>query len=428
MQGGHELHDLNSGRVITRARVAQIPVTDVVIKAIDSIAEDQEFKSLKFKNRKGPIFHDADWIAGVDYDENIPQEDDYDKDWDENNNKDPDEDIEDDQNDWIDEDELEDLNKDAKEEDNPNQHQEQDEIENEEQNEQESEDEGTAVISEPELDSQTSEVRKSTRTSQPVEQLEPNMTGKLYIQNDKTKKKVSFASDELRQLEYCHNLVAQFKPDEEMNIEYWSNEAMLIARFIQDITMNVNGHRASFAQQYMLQKGLKVFGYKGHKASMKEIDQLHKRTCFAALNVKEVKHSERKKAQMALMFLAEKRDKSVKGRMVYNGRPTREWLSWEDAASPTAALESILITGVIEAKEERDVMTCDIPNAFIQAYLPKKEPEEDRVVMKITGVLVDMHKSRIIRTSRSSGEPKEGHIHWSIESHIRYAGSSPIVV
>jgi hypothetical protein len=29
-------------------------------------------------------------------------------------------------------------------------------------------------------------------------------------------------------------------------------------------------------------------------------------------------------------------------------------------------------------------------NAFIQAYLPKKEPGEDRVVMKITGVLVDM--------------------------------------
>jgi hypothetical protein len=45
---------------------------------------------------------------------------------------------------------------------------------------------------------------------------------------------------------------------------------------------------------------------------------------------------------------------------------------------------------VIEAKEERCVMTCNIPNAFIQAYLPKKEPGEDRVVMKITGVLVDM--------------------------------------
>jgi hypothetical protein len=85
------------------------------------------------------------------------------------------------------------------------------------------------------------------------------------------------------------------------------------------------------------------------------------------------------------MFLTEKRDKSVKGRMVYNGKPTGE-----DTASPTAALESILTTGVIKAKEERDVMTCDIPNAFLQAYLPKKEPGKDRVVMKITGVLVGM--------------------------------------
>jgi hypothetical protein len=76
----------------------------------------------------------------------------------------------------------------------------------------------------------------------------------------------------------------------------------------------------------MLQKGLKVFGNKGHEASMKEIDQLHKRMCFAPLKVKEMKHSKRKKAQMALMFLTEKRDKSVKGRMVYNGKPTRELL------------------------------------------------------------------------------------------------------
>jgi hypothetical protein len=191
-------------------------------------------------------------------------------------------------------------------------------------------------------------------------------------------------------LEYCHNLVAQVKPDEGKIIEYGSNQAMLIARFIQDITMNVHKHKASFAQQYMLQKGLKVFGRKGNNASMKEVNQLHKRRCFAPLKVEEMKPSKWKKAQIALMLLTEKRDKSVKGRMVYNGKPTREWLSREDTASPAAALESIMFTGVIEVKEERDVMMCDIPNAFIQVCLPKKEPGEGRVVMKITGVLVNM--------------------------------------
>jgi hypothetical protein len=113
MQGGHELYDTNSGRVITQARVTQIPVTEVVIKAIERIAEDQGFRSLKFKNRKGAIFHNADWIAGVDYDENTQQEDDYDEDYDNEDNDDPDEDIKDDQYDQINEDEIEDLNKDV---------------------------------------------------------------------------------------------------------------------------------------------------------------------------------------------------------------------------------------------------------------------------------------------------------------------------
>jgi hypothetical protein len=72
---------------------------------------------------------------------------------------------------------------------------------------------------------------------------------------------------------------------------------------------------------------LKVFGNKGHKASIKEIDQLHKRKCFAPVKVKEMKPFKRKKAQRALMFLTEKRDISVKGTVVYNGKPTREWLS-----------------------------------------------------------------------------------------------------
>jgi hypothetical protein len=189
-----------------------------------------------------------------------------------------------------------------------------------------------------------------------VSRLEPTMSGKSYLQNDKkTTKKVAFAEDELKQMEYCHNLVSQVKPSEEQTIIYGSNQVMLIARFIQDITRNVNEHGASFIQQYILQKGLKVFGNKGHKASKKEIDQLHRRTCFAPLKVKELKPSERKKAQMTLMFLTEKRDKSVKCRMVYNRKPTREWLSREDVASPTVAHRDYR-SDRSERRERRDDM------------------------------------------------------------------------
>jgi hypothetical protein len=64
----------------------------VVIKAIEQIAKDQGFKTLKFKNRKGAIFHDADWIAGVDYDDNIPQDTEDNKAYDDDENEDPEDD------------------------------------------------------------------------------------------------------------------------------------------------------------------------------------------------------------------------------------------------------------------------------------------------------------------------------------------------
>ena len=40
-----------------------------------------------------------------------------------------------------------------------------------------------------------------------------------------------------------------------------------------------------------------------------------------------------------------------------------------DASSPTAALESVLLTAVIDAREGRDVAVIDIPNAFVQTRL-----------------------------------------------------------
>ena len=76
--------------------------------------------------------------------------------------------------------------------------------------------------------------------------------------------------------------------------------------------------------------------------------------------------------------------------MVCNGKGTREWLTREDSASPTAAHESIMLMAVINAKEGQDVMCADLPNGFIQTEMPKVEKGEERIIMKITGVLVDM--------------------------------------
>ena len=63
--------------------------------------------------------------------------------------------------------------------------------------------------------------------------------------------------------------------------------------------------------------------------------------------------------------------------MVYNGKPTRQHYTCQEATSPTVLLESILITGVIDAHEGRDVMSADVPNAFIQTEIPEPDEGED---------------------------------------------------
>jgi hypothetical protein len=65
-------------------------------------------------------------------------------------------------------------------------------------------------------------------------------------------------------------------------------------------------------------------------------------------------------------------------------------LGKDEATAPTASLESIMLTAIIDAKENRDVMSADIPNAFIQANMPETKNGEERVIMKITGMLVDL--------------------------------------
>ncbi|CAJ1948819.1 unnamed protein product [Cylindrotheca closterium] len=159
-------------------------------------------------------------------------------------------------------------------------------------------------------------------------------------------------------------------------------------RFMQQIKDKVQNEGVLFIQQYYLNKGLKLFKEGGNKAVMKELDQLIQRECWKPIHVEDMTDLEKRRAQDAMMFLAEKNTSEIKGRCVYKGDGTREWLSREDSSSPTAALEAIMITCIIDAYEGQDMMSLDISNAFIQTQMPMDA--RSRVMMKITGLLVDM--------------------------------------
>lgn len=75
------------------------------------------------------------------------------------------------------------------------------------------------------------------------------------------------------------------------------------------------------------------------------------------------------------MYIKEKRDGRIKGRGCADGRSQRLYTSKHETSSPTCTLAGLIMTCVIDAYEQRDVATVDIPGAFLQTKMP--DDEED---------------------------------------------------
>ena len=147
--------------------------------------------------------------------------------------------------------------------------------------------------------------------------------------------------------------------------------------------------------QYPMTKGLKLFGDEGVQAVRKEVQQLHDVNALQPLHPKDLSVKQRSRVLEYLMFLKQKRTGLIKGRGCADGRPQRLWTSKEDSRSPTAHLESVIFTAVIEAFERRYVITLDIPGAFLQTL------QDDEVHVRLRGqmaiLLVEICRSKYAR-------------------------------
>jgi hypothetical protein len=85
-----------------------------------------------------------------------------------------------------------------------------------------------------------------------------------------------------------------------------------------------------------------------------------------------------------LLFLKEKQTGKIKGRACINGAPQRDYITKEEAASPTVSTESTFITAAIAAKKKRKVRCYDIPSAFVNTDADKD------VLMVLRGELANM--------------------------------------
>ena len=84
------------------------------------------------------------------------------------------------------------------------------------------------------------------------------------------------------------------------------------------------------------------------------------------------------------MFLKQKRCGKIKGRGCADGRKQRLYKNKEETSSPTISIEALFLTCLIDALENRCVITCDIPGAFMQTDM------DELIHLKLEGELADL--------------------------------------
>lgn len=133
--------------------------------------------------------------------------------------------------------------------------------------------------------------------------------------------------------------------------------------------------------QFSVKKGIKEFGQAGIDAVLSEMKQLDDRNVIVPCAQNTLTREEKFRSLQYLMFLKKKRCGRIKGRGCADGRKQRMYKSKQETSAPTVAVESLLISCAIDAKENRHVITSDVPGAFMQADM------DEILHMKLEGPL-----------------------------------------
>ena len=273
--GRHECLHLNTNKVITRRRVTPSPITPDIIKLVHTIAEQDEMpKGLKISNRYGTILFDSSWIAGVEYNEDLFEDEDEDYD----NNEDEEDNYEDEEQfDAMDPNEVADILQDRIQNAGVDEPQEPPEFQNEEEEivfeeepEEEHQEEKTEDTPAEETEENTNYTMRSGRISRPPERLHAYQAQQHLEMTDAPVEEYTRETAQVIANNICH----------------WNN----VCKHFDDQQLMM------FIQTYSLNKGIKKFGQKGMDAATKEMKQLHNRTIFEGIKIEEMTPLERKRA------------------------------------------------------------------------------------------------------------------------------------
>ena len=139
--------------------------------------------------------------------------------------------------------------------------------------------------------------------------------------------------------------------------------------------------------QLSMKAGMKHWGEHGIGAVSKELQQLHHHDTFEPVDPKTMMSKDFQEVLELHLFLKQKHNDSIKGRMVADGSKQQTSITKEDTISPTIALKLVLLMATIDAAEGWDVTTIDILNAFIQTRL---DDDSDKVLMRLCRKLTEL--------------------------------------
>jgi hypothetical protein len=361
IQGGHKFLSLRTGRIITRRSWTALPMPDDVIARVDALGADQP-ELLTFYDRRGRLVGDIE-LTGVygehgEYDElatPVVGDPGF-----ELNEYPPDEEFFADAADVAYDPETPDL-VDSENDDTPV-------IPvpapvaapvDVPEGDDDPEIPGIPVVEEPAAEPAAAHphqppgvLRRSNRVRFAPQYYKPSVRGKSYLMNQIT--------------EYAEMLKEQvLHPDWHIEIP----EDDILACILTQVSMR---------------KGLTIWGKSAREAIKSEVQQMHYRDTFEPLKYEDLTAEEKQQILESHLFLTEKRDKTIKGRLVAGGDKQKDFITKEDKSSPTVATEAVLLTCAIDAAERRDVAVADLPNAFIQTRVFGN----DRVIVRLRGEIV----------------------------------------
>ena len=157
--------------------------------------------------------------------------------------------------------------------------------------------------------------------------------------------------------------------------------------------------------QMSAKKGLKVFGEAGANGITKELEQILYRKVMHGVLPCQLNRKQKRAALKYLMFLKEKRCGKIKGWGCADGCKQRVYKTKDETSAPTIYIESLFLLCMLNAKENRYTVTCDVPGAFMQADI------DELIHLRLDGELAEL----LIKVDAS------------YQKFLTYEGKTPVI-